>query len=117
MAGAGRLRSLATVWRPQEEDAALATVQTRFADAGRVWLGFGQGRRGIRDYGTGEQVDNATPATAHGRADVQRLDVLEITAGPEAGTRWKVEGRDASDPSWLILSLTEFNAAITPVEP
>ncbi len=117
MPGIGRLRSIATVWRPQEVDGAYATVVTRHANAGRVWLGFGQGRRGIRDYGAGEQVDNATPATVHGRADVKRGDVLEITGGPEAGTKWKVDGSDASDPAWLILSLTEFNASIIPVEP
>lgn len=48
-------------------------------------------------------------AETHAGADIQRNDVLEVIAGPEAGTKWSVEGVHAPGDGSLLLALSVFN--------
>lgn len=47
-------------------------------------------KRRLRGYGAGEAPAGETELYVAADADVQRRDVVEVTAGPEAGTTWRV---------------------------
>lgn len=108
----GALRSYATVWRPSEVEGQHRSRVTVYAIAGAVWLELGRGTRGLRDYGAGEEPQNGSPARTHALTDVQPRDVLQVTAGPESGTSWKVEGVDRTEPAWLGLALKTFTGSL-----
>lgn len=87
----GALRSRVRIRRPAETRAALGETATVYALAGGAWVEIGVPERRLRSYGAGELPQGSVGMEAHGGAGIEPRDVLEVSAGPEAGSRWTVE--------------------------
>lgn len=102
---AGRLRSRAVIRRPVEERGYLGAVETTYRPVMMAWTDIRPPRRLIANYGAGEVPAGTMEAEMRGHIDVQMRDAIEIVAGPEAGTRWRVVSppHRPGDGSLLIL--------------
>lgn len=88
---AGRLLSRAVIRRPVEERGPLGSVVTVYPQVGTAWVEVRVPRRMLANYGAGEMPTGTMEAELRDRIDVQMRDVLVVVAGPEIGTRWRVE--------------------------
>ena len=86
---AGRLRSRAIIRRPTEARQPLGDVETTYPAVGMAWVDVRPPRRLVANYGAGEIPEGRMEAELRAHIDVRMRDVLEIVAGPEAGTRWR----------------------------
>jgi hypothetical protein len=86
----GQMQNLATVRRPQEGRDAYGDVTITYAVGGELWLSLKRAPGAVQDYGAGDQPTGRARGLSHVGPDVQVLDVLEINAGPDAGTAWRV---------------------------
>jgi hypothetical protein len=88
---AGEARNLVTVYRTTETRDEYGDVDPGWA-AQRVqlWVDIQRDRSALVDRGPGDQASVAAKGYAHYGVDVRARDVLDVTDGPEAGTKWRV---------------------------
>lgn len=88
---AGRLRSRVRIHRPREVRGALGETVTAHDAVASAWVQMGVPERRLLSYGAGELPDGSVGLETHGAVDLRARDVVEVLAGPEAGTRWTVQ--------------------------
>jgi head-tail adaptor len=111
---AGRLRSRAVIRRPTETRGPLGSVETTYPQVGMAWVDVRVPRRMIANYGAGELPTGTMEAELRDRIDLRMRDVLEIVAGPETGTRWRVISPPHRPGRGELLVLLEvFNDPLT----
>lgn len=107
----GDMRSLAQIYRGTETAGSLRSVKTTWAAGATTWGGFLPAFLTMRSYGAGEVPAGLREFETHAGADVESRDGLEITAGPEAGSRWRVVAVDEATPGRAKLRLEPFEGA------
>jgi len=60
-----------------------------YQPVGMAWVDVRPPRRLVANYGAGEVAEGRMEAELREHIDVRMRDVIEIVAGPEAGTRWR----------------------------
>jgi hypothetical protein len=114
MPRSGSLTSRAQVWRAPEADAGLGTIVTPRVPVGMIWASVSRAAAQVmRDFGAGDLPQGLSEVTTHAGADVLVGDVLQVVAGPETATAWKIE--DVSQPNLRdrVASCSAFNAKLT----
>lgn len=108
----GQLRSRVQVWRPVETRGVRGETVTTYARAARAWVGIQALSRALQNYGAGELAEGSMQLVAHGRAPIQPRDVLEVIAGVQAGTRWRVEGTPSTTPGEILGVVSAYNGEL-----
>lgn len=86
----GMFDHTARVMRPTETEDQYGDVIHTYAEAAVIPLALVPPKLTLRDAGPGDQPAGRMEAYAAADAGLTRQDVLDVTAGPEAGTRWRV---------------------------
>jgi head-tail adaptor len=89
---AGRLKSRARIHRVSPSRDEYRQTHRSFSVVGETWTEVRPLKILRESYGAGEQAEGTMEAEMHGQTDLQADDVLEIYAGPMAGTQWRVSG-------------------------
>jgi head-tail adaptor len=110
---AGRLRSRCRIRRAVESADTLGRTVVVWPVVGRAWLEVRAPKRLLARESAGERVQGSMEAEMRAGVRIQARDVLEIYAGPEAGTRW----RAASPPhrpgrGELVIALEVFTGEL-----
>lgn len=108
----GAYRSRVRIRRPGETRAALGETVATYAEVGYAWAEMAIPERRLRSYGAGELPQGSVGMETHAGAPVQTRDILQITAGPEAGTAWTVESIHRPGNGRAVAVLAIYNEAV-----
>jgi head-tail adaptor len=104
---AGRLTSRARVRRPVETRDRLRNTVVVWPSFGTAWMAVRPPRRMLSSFGAGEVPAGTMEVEMRAQAELQARDVLEIYAGPEAGTKWRVISPPYRPGDGSMLALVE----------
>lgn len=104
---AGRLSSRARIRRPVEERDQHRNTVVRWPIFGTAWLSVRPPRRMLSSFGAGEVPTGTMEVELRAQAWLEVRDVIEIYAGPEAGTKWRVIAPPHRPGDGSLLALVE----------
>jgi hypothetical protein len=108
----GTLRNKVTVYRPQGTRDAYGDVGG-YSAGETFFVAIKRDNSGLRDYGAGDQPVIAAKGMARYGVNVQIRDVLNVTAGPEEGTKWRVLAAFHPGARHTDLVLEQFTGSVT----
>lgn len=112
----GQLSSRLQLYTGIETKGPLSSVKTTWSTGPIEWGGFVPEFLTLRNYGAGE-VPAGTREIELGAGSFSEAAVrggIEVLAGPEAGTRWRVVGVDRSNPKRTMVRVEPFAGDFTP---
>jgi hypothetical protein len=110
----GEARNLCTVYRTAETRDDYADVAAGWgAQPTAIWVDIQRDRSVLVDRGPGDQPATAAKGFAHYGVDVVARDVLSVTGGPEAGTKWRVLAAFHPRAKHTELVLEQFTGSLT----
>lgn len=110
----GEARNLCTVQRPNESRDAYGDVAAGYAALpATIWVDIQRERSTIIDRGPGDQPAVSAKGFAQYGANVQLRDVLDVTGGPESGSKWRVLGLFHPRAKHTELVLEQFTGSLT----
>ena len=109
----GTMRSLFQAYRGTETSGSLSSTTTVWATNGDLWGGFLPRYLTMRSYGAGEVPAGMREIEVHGGVPLQNRDGLEVTAGPESGSKWRVIDVDEANPGRWLVRLEPFTGDFT----
>jgi hypothetical protein len=107
----GDMRSLLQLYRGTEATGTLQSRKASWGPQAQAWGGFLPAFLTLRSYGAGEVGAGTREVHVHPNIDVTERDGVQVTAGPEAGTRWRVVDVDRGDPALWRLRLEPFTGS------
>jgi hypothetical protein len=115
------MRSLVAVRRPNGSTGTpLRSTKTVYPEVEQAWAELRPPKLMASSFGAGEQPTGSMEAELHEGADVRFRDVLEVLAGPEAGTAWRVVApphRPGNGPLLVMLELFSGDLPYPPPPP
>jgi hypothetical protein len=110
----GEARNLVTVYRGTQTRDAYGDVGAGLAaTTPTIWVDIVRERSGLVDRGAGDEVLIAAKGFCHYAADVNERDVLSVTGGPEAGTKWRVLAAFHPHARHTELTLEQFTGSLS----
>jgi hypothetical protein len=109
----GRLQSSAKVYRPTETRNARGATEQAYALVATEWVGVNTLRRSLQNYGTGDMPGGTMEIEGHALANIIARDVIQVVAGPEAGTTWEVHGVTHPGNRSTLAVVTAYNTPLT----
>lgn len=113
---AGRLTSRARIRRPVEQRDAYRNTVVVWPVVVAIWLAVRPPKRLLSSFGAGEVPAGSMEVELRAGADLQARDILEVYAGPEAGTKWRVISPHRPGDGSLV-ALVEVYAGELPEPP
>lgn len=83
------MRSRVRIHPISDQRGSLGSVQEVWGAPIPRWAEFLDPRRKLRDYGAGEEESGDMWARMHPHTPISPRDIVECTAGPEAGSNWR----------------------------
>jgi len=90
MSLASLMNHICTVHRAAETTDEYGDVVGPFASVGTERLAMSPPKGGMINYGPGMQEAGVLAGAMRPAADVKRLDIIDVTSGPEAPSKWRV---------------------------
>jgi hypothetical protein len=107
----GQRKSLVRIYRNDEATGTLKSGTTTWTPLGDEWAGFVPAFLTLRNYGAGEQPSGQREMELGSYSSVGMRYGLEVTGGPEAGTRWRVLAVDRSNPKATTVRAEPYNGS------
>lgn len=105
----GRFKSRVRIYRPTSSRNARGATIVEHQLVGTAWIDISTLRRALQNFGAGEMPQGSMEIDAYAAADIRSRDVIEVFAGPEVGSTWRVEGVTRPGNSSLLGVLTPYN--------
>lgn len=105
----GQQRSLCRVFGSTESAGTLESTVTTWAPRGEMWASFLPRFLTLRSYGAGEAPSGMREVEVHPGAAVSNRNGVEVIAGPEAGSKWRVIDIDEADQRRWVVRLESFS--------
>lgn len=108
-ARAGSLKSFAEFYRPGTARNARGATTSSHTLIGSGWIGIGLPSRRLANYGAGELPAGTMEIAGHEGSPLAARDVVKITAGPEAGTTWRIGPPHRPGTGELLATALPYN--------
>jgi hypothetical protein len=110
----GDLKNRVRVHVPVETPDEFGDIPAGFAPPqGPHWMSIDRDRKGgLRDHGPGEEPAPAAIAFCHAPVAVPERAVLEVIAGPEGGSVWKVLSSVNPGRGWREMNLERYTGTL-----
>lgn len=105
------------VWTPSETVGAHNSRTTTYAAAGTGWVRLDVPRRTLQSFGAGDVPAGSMEVEGHAALPLEAGRVVEVLAGPEAGTKWRAESAHRPGNGSVFALVEPFNAPLPAVTP
>lgn len=106
----GQRESRIEIFAGSEGRGTLGSTKTTWSSAGVEWGGFVPAFLTLRTYGAGEVPSGTREIEFGSYSNVTARQGLQVTAGPEEGTRWRVVSVDRSSRAKTLVRVEPFQA-------